>query len=164
MLAKKNSLESILEGFDCTGKSFKADGLKQHVSEVHSKSWCGMGVKLFLHELYPSPLTANEESTAKQTKKGNKRKKTTHSPTSIPFSSVLNDRYKRSRGPLLMAKSFVEPTSTVNELATQIVLPSTLGKELNSTKDTHLATSQGDDSSSEPDSKSKNGSIDPSIN
>ena len=39
---KKNSLESILEGFDCTGKPFKAEGLRQHVSEVHSKSWCGM--------------------------------------------------------------------------------------------------------------------------
>ena len=76
---KKNSLESILEGFVCTGKSFKADGLRQHVSQIHSKSWCGVGVKLFLHELYPSPLTANEESTGKQTKKGNKRKKSTHS-------------------------------------------------------------------------------------
>ena len=92
-----------------------------------------MGVKLFLHELYPSTLTANKESTAKQTKKGNKRKKSTHSLTSIPFSSVLNDRYKRSRGPLLMAKR-------------------------------HLATSQGDDSTSEPDDKSKDGSIDPPQN
>ena len=87
---KKNSLESILDGFDCTDKSFEADGLRQHVSQVHSKSWCGMGVKLFLHELYPSTLTPNKESTAKQTKKGNKRKKSTNSPTSIPFSSVLN--------------------------------------------------------------------------
>ena len=63
-----------------------------------------------------------------------------------------------------MAKSFIEPPSTVNELATQIVLPSTSGKELNSTKDTHLATSQGDDSTSGPDNKSKNGSIDPPQN
>ena len=164
MLAKKNSLESILEGFECTDKSFKADGLRQHVSQIYSKSWCGMGVKLFLHELYPSPLTANKLSTAKQTKKGDKRKKSTHSLTSIPFSFVLNDRYKRSRGPLLMAKSFVEHPSTVNELATQIVLPSTSGKELNSTKDTHRATSQGDDSTSEPDNKSKDGSIDPPQN
>ncbi len=100
MLAKKNSLESILEGFDCRGKSFKADGLRQHVSQVHSKSWCGMGVKLFLHELYPSTLTSNKESTVNQTKNVNKIKNSTHSPTSIPFSSVLNDRYKRSRGPL----------------------------------------------------------------
>ena len=92
-----------------------------------------MGVNLFLHELYPSPLTANKESTAKQTKKGNKREKSTHSPTSIPFSSALNDRYKRSRGPFLMAKRY-------------------------------LATSQGDDSTSEPDNKSKDGSIDPPLN
>ncbi len=61
-----------------------------------------------------------------------------------------------------MAKSFIEPSSTVNEFATQIVLPSTSGKELNSTYDTHLATSQGDDSISEPDNKSKDDSIDPS--
>ncbi len=63
-----------------------------------------------------------------------------------------------------MAKSFVEPTSTVNELATQIVLPSTSGKELNSTKDPPLATSQGDDSKSGPDSKCKDSSIDPQLN
>ena len=42
---KKNSLESILEGFDCTGKPFKAEGLRQHVSEVHSKSWCAAKVR-----------------------------------------------------------------------------------------------------------------------
>ncbi len=42
--------------------------------------------------------------------------------------------------------------------------PSTSGKELNSTKDTHLATSQGDDSKSEPDSKTKDSSIDPLLN
>ena len=164
MLTKKNSLESILDGFDCKDKSFEADGLRQHVSQVHSKSWCGMGVKLFLHELYPSTLTSNKESTAKQTKKGNKRKKSTHSPTSIPFPSVLNNRYKRNRRPLLMAKRFAESTSTVNELATQIVLPSPSGKELTSNKDTHLATTQGIDSTSKPDSKSKDGSIDPPQN
>ena len=63
-----------------------------------------------------------------------------------------------------MAKSVNEPSSTVNEFATQIALPSTSGKELNSTKDTHLATSQRDDSTSEPDNKSKDGSIDPQQN
>ena len=42
--------------------------------------------------------------------------------------------------------------------------PSISGKELNSTKDTHLATSQGDDSTSEPDNKSKDGSIGPPQN
>ena len=67
-----------------------------------------------------------------------------------------------------MAKSFVESPSTVNEsvieLATQIVLPSTSGKEVNSTKETPLATSQGKDSSSGPDSKSTDGLIDPPLN
>ncbi len=121
-----------------------------------------MMVKLFLHELYPSPLSANKESTTNQNKRGNK-KKGIHLPTSVPISSVL-DRYKRSCGPLLVAKSFVEPHSTVNEMATQTVLQSTSGKELNTTKDTHLATSQGDDSTSESDSKSKDGSIDPPQN
>jgi hypothetical protein len=63
-----------------------------------------------------------------------------------------------------VAKSFVELPSTVNELATQIALASTSGKELHSTKDNPLATSQGDDSKSQPDSKSKDGSIDPPLN
>ena len=31
-MAKLQTLDSILEGFDCTGKSFKADGLRQHAS------------------------------------------------------------------------------------------------------------------------------------
>ena len=59
-----------------------------------------------------------------------------------------------------MEKGFIEPSRSVNELATQTGLPSTSGKELNSTKDMHLATSQWDDSTSEPDNKSKDGSID----
>ncbi len=53
---EKNSLESILDEYECKIRSFKADELRQHVSQNHSKSWCGMGVKLFLNELYPSPL------------------------------------------------------------------------------------------------------------
>ena len=120
-----------------------------------------MGVKLFLHELYPSPLSADKESTANQNKRGNKRKKGIHPLTSVPFSSIMNERYRKSRGPFLMGKGFIEPSSTVNALATQTGLPSTSGKELNSTKDTHLATSQRDDLTSEPDSKSEDGSIDP---
>ena len=52
----------------------------------------------------------------------------------------------------------------MNELATQTALPSTSGKELNYTKDTHLATSQKNDSTSEPDNKSKDGLIDPPKN
>ncbi len=42
--------------------------------------------------------------------------------------------------------------------------PSTSGKELNSTKDTPMATSQGDDSKPGPDSKYKDSSIDPPLN
>ncbi len=157
---EKNSLESILDGLECKNRSFKADELRQHVSQNHSKSWCGMGVKLFLHELYPSTLTANKLSTAHpNNKRGKKRKKGIHLPTSVSFSSILNERYRKSHGPFLMGKGFIEPSSTVNELATQTGLPSTSGKELNSTNDTHLATSQGDDSTSEPDSKSKDDSI-----
>ena len=34
---EKNSLESILDGYECTSKSCKADGLRQHVSQNHSK-------------------------------------------------------------------------------------------------------------------------------
>ncbi len=68
---EKKSLESVLDGYECKNRSFKADESREHVSQHHSKSWCGMGVKLFLHELYPSPLSADKESTAKQIKKGN---------------------------------------------------------------------------------------------
>jgi hypothetical protein len=70
---EKNSLESILDRYECNNRSFKADELRQHVSQNHSKSWCGMGVKLFLHELFPSPLTANKESIVDQNKRGNKK-------------------------------------------------------------------------------------------
>ena len=62
-----------LDWYEC--RSFKADELRQHVSQNHSKSWCGMGVKLFLHELYPSPLSADKESTANQNKRGIKEKR-----------------------------------------------------------------------------------------
>ena len=60
--------------------------------------------------------------------------------------------------------ALLEPPSTVNALTTQTVLPFTSRKELNSMKDTPLATSHGDDSKSEPDSKSKDGTIDPPLN
>ena len=63
-----------------------------------------------------------------------------------------------------MAKSFIESPSMVNELASQTVLPSTSGKDMESSKDTHPAPSQGDESKSEPDSKRKDVSIDPSPN
>ncbi len=87
-----------------------------------------------------------------------------HPPTSVPFSSILNERYIKRCGPFLMGKGFIEPSNTVNELTTQTGVPSTSGKELNSTEDTHLAASQKNDSTSEPDNKSKDGSIDPPQN
>ncbi len=64
----------------------------------------------------------------------------------------------------MVEKSFVEPPSTVNELTTQTILPFTSRKELNSVKDTPLATLQGDDSKYEPDIKTKDGTIDPPLN
>jgi hypothetical protein len=76
---KMNSLEPILSGYTCRNRPFKADELRQHVVQIHSKSWCGMGVKLFLHELYPSPLTEDKQFTSKQGQKKKKRGKTTHS-------------------------------------------------------------------------------------
>ena len=75
-----NSLESILDGYECKNRSFKADELRQHVSQNHSKSWCGMGVKLFLHELYPSTLTANKASTAHHSNKRRKKSKSSKIP------------------------------------------------------------------------------------
>ena len=44
---EKNSLESILDGYECKNRSFKADELRQYVSQIHSKSWCGMGSRYF---------------------------------------------------------------------------------------------------------------------
>ncbi len=76
---KMNSLEPILSGYTCRNRSFKADELRQHVEQAHSKSWCGMGVKLFLHELYPSPLTEDKQFTSKQGQKKKKKGKTTNS-------------------------------------------------------------------------------------
>ena len=59
-----------------------------------------------------------------------------------------------------MTKSFIESPCIVNEMASQTVLPSTPGKDMESSKDTHPAPSQGDESKSEPDSKRKDVSID----
>ncbi len=106
-----------------------------------------MGVKLFLYELYRSHLTSNKESTIKPGNKGKKRNKRLHPETSIPYSSVLMNQ----RGTLLVAKSFIESPCIVNEMASQTVLPSTSGKDMKSSKDTHPAPSQGDESKSEPD-------------
>lgn len=82
---KRHSLESILDGMECNGKGFTADGLRDHISQCHSKSWCGMGVKLFLHELYPNPKTAYNEVTSKPNKKRKKNSKSTHSQLSPPI-------------------------------------------------------------------------------
>ena len=82
---EKNSLKSILVGMECNGKGFTADGLRDHISQCHSTSWCGMGVKLYLHELYPNPKTASKEVTSKQNKKRKKNSKSTHSQLSPPI-------------------------------------------------------------------------------
>ena len=87
-----------------------------------------------------------------------------HPETPIPYSSVLTNQYKRSHRTVLVAKSFIDSPSIVNESASQTVLPSTSGKDIESFKNTHPAPSQGDESKSEPDSKRKDVSIDPSPN
>jgi hypothetical protein len=47
-----------------------------------------MGVKLFLHELYPSPLTGDKQSTSKQGQKKQTKGKTSHSQL-IPHLIIL---------------------------------------------------------------------------
>ncbi len=59
-----------------------------------------------------------------------------------------------------MAESFFESLYMV-ELASQIVRLSTSGNDVEFSKDTHPAPSQGYESKSEPDSKRKDVSIDP---
>ena len=56
----KNSLETVLDGYECRNRPFKSNELQQHVAQTHSKSWCGVGLRIFLHELYPCPLTADK--------------------------------------------------------------------------------------------------------
>lgn len=80
---ERHSLESILDGMECNDKEFTADGLRDHISQCNPESWCGMGVKLFLHELYPK--TASKEVTSKQNKKRKKNSKSTHSQLSPPI-------------------------------------------------------------------------------
>ena len=81
---ESHSLESILDGMECNGKEFTADGLRDHISQCNPESWYGMGVKLFLDELYPNPKTAPKEVTSKQNKKRKKNSKSTHSQLSPP--------------------------------------------------------------------------------
>jgi hypothetical protein len=76
---EKNALVTILDGYDCKNKAFQADGLQQHISTQHSKSWCGMGVQKFLQELYPEPTLfnqrANKQSSSNTLGKKHKSKK-----------------------------------------------------------------------------------------
>ena len=60
-------------------RTFKADELRQHVVQTHCKSWCGVGVKLFLHQLYPSPLTGDKQPISKQGQKKKRKRKNTAS-------------------------------------------------------------------------------------
>ena len=96
---KMNSLEPILSWYTCRNRSFKADELRQHVRQAHSKSWCGMGVKLFLHELYPSPLTGDKQSTSNQGQKKKIKSKTTHyqylSKINILLTHILKQNHCR---------------------------------------------------------------------
>ena len=82
---ESHSLESILDGMECNGNGFTADGLRDHISQCNPESWYGMGVKLFLDELYPNPKTASKEVTSKQNKKRKKNSKSTHSQLSPPI-------------------------------------------------------------------------------
>ena len=56
-----------------------------------------MGVKLFLHELYPSLLTGDKQFTSDQGQKKKIKGKTTHyqclSPLNILLTHVLNQNY-----------------------------------------------------------------------
>ena len=76
---EKNTLVTILDGYDCKNKAFQSDGLRQHISTQHSKSWCGMGVQIFLQELYPEPTVfnqrANTQSSSNKSGQKHKRKK-----------------------------------------------------------------------------------------
>lgn len=72
---EKNALVTILDGYDCNNKAFQADGLRHHTSTQHSKMWCGMGVQIFLQELYPKPTGCKQSSSNKFGKK-HKSKKT----------------------------------------------------------------------------------------
>ena len=68
----KNHLETVLDGYECKNKAFTRDALRQHVSQSHSKSWCGEGVRIFLNELYPGPMTAKP---FKQNEMGKRKRK-----------------------------------------------------------------------------------------
>jgi hypothetical protein len=86
---EKNSLQTILDGIECKSKPFTADGLQDHISQCHSTSWCGMGVKLYLHELYPNPKTASKEVTSKQNNTRKKKSKQTHSQLTPPIEWLI---------------------------------------------------------------------------
>lgn len=96
---KMNSLEPILSRYTCRNRPFKADELRQHLRQTHSNSWCGIGVKLFLHELYPSLLTGDKQPTYKQSQKKKKKGKTTHyqclSHLNILLTHILKQNYCR---------------------------------------------------------------------
>ncbi len=73
----KRTLATIFDGYDCNNKAFQADGLRQHISTQHLKSWCGMGVQIFLQELYPEPTVFNQRANTKSSsnKSGQKHKR-----------------------------------------------------------------------------------------
>ncbi len=81
----KNSLETVLDGYECRNRPFKSNELQQHVAQTHSKSWCGVGLRIFLHELYPSPLTAEKGFASKTSNR--KKIKSKNNPFATHASS-----------------------------------------------------------------------------
>jgi hypothetical protein len=78
-------LETVLDGYECRNRPFKSNELQQHVAQNHSKSWCGVGLKIFLHELYPSPLTAEKGVASKTSNR--KKIKSKNNPFATHASS-----------------------------------------------------------------------------
>jgi hypothetical protein len=82
---RKNSLETLLGWYECRNRPFKSNELQQHVAQTHSKSWCGVGLRIFLHELYPSPLTAEKGFASKTSNR--KKIKSKNNPFATHASS-----------------------------------------------------------------------------
>ena len=77
------------------------------VEQTHSKSYCGMGVKLHLHELYPNLLTRDKQSTSKhgQTKT---KSNATHSQLTPHLINLLSHILEQN----YIARSAHSQTST----------------------------------------------------
>jgi chloramphenicol 3-O-phosphotransferase len=74
-------LETVLDGYECRDRPFKSNELQQHVAQT----WCGVGLRIFLHELYPSPLTAEKGFASKTSNR--KKIKSKNNPFATHASS-----------------------------------------------------------------------------